>query len=176
MLVRALTHRRAHVPQRENVSVKAVRVALLACLVPACSTDTGGSADAGKPMTDAAPLTCSDAGGGTDFPCDVAPIITAKCQRCHDERDVLSACVMQNTCLAGPFPLRTWSDTRRNVADGLEGGRVVDYLETAIEKDVMPYQTDAIQPPVEKLTKEEKATLLAWAQACAPAATGPCSK
>lgn len=180
MLVRALTERRVQVLRRNNVPVLLSRgLVVLACLLPGCATDAGGPADAGKPVsdsgkTDAGPLRCSDAGGGTDFPCDIAPIIQAKCQRCHDEPDALMTCVMQDTCLAGPFPLRTWSDTRRNIAAGLEGGRVVDYLESVIEKDVMPYQTDAIQPPVEKLTKEEKATLLKWVRACAPAATGPC--
>lgn len=75
--------------------------------------------------------------------------------------------------MRAPFPLATWADTRTDLGGG---ARVVDLLAKVIESDEMPYQSDSIQPPVEKLTAAEKATLVSWAKACAPGATTACSK
>ncbi len=116
-------------------------------------------------------MSCADAGAGTSFPCDVAPIIKSKCQRCHDTPQALTMCLAQNSCVQAPFPLTTWADTRHALGPN---ARVIDFLATVIETDVMPYQTDAISPPVEKLTPAEKTTLLNWAKSCAPASATAC--
>ena len=89
-------------------------------------------------------MSCADAGAGTSFPCDVAPIIKSKCQRCHDTPQALTMCLAQNSCVQAPFPLTTWADTRHALGPN---ARVIDFLATVIETDVMPYQTDAISPP-----------------------------
>ena len=141
-----------------------------------CSADTAAdpSIDGGHhdpPATDAPAASCSDAGTGTFLPCDVEAIIAVKCRRCHDEAAALQSCLAQNTCLRAPFPLKTWGDTRRNLGGG---ARVVDFIGKVIESGSMPYQTESIMPPVEKLTAAEKATLLRWANACAPAGTMAC--
>jgi uncharacterized membrane protein len=135
--------------------------------IAACSS-SGGKAI----QQDAGPMTCSDAGTGTNFPCNVAPIIKNKCQRCHDTQTALTACLAANSCVQGPFPLTTWADTRRHLGPT---SRVIDFMASVIETDVMPYQTDAISPPVEKLTADEKATLLSWAKSCAPASATACA-
>ena len=56
------------------------------------------------------------------------------------------------------------------------GVRVIDLLARVIESGEMPYQSDSIKPPVEKLTADEKATLVSWAKACAPGVGMACSK
>ena len=139
-------------------------------LVVSCNSGSGSAGD-GMPLTkDAGPLDCSDAGAGTSFPCDIAPIIKSKCQRCHDRADILSTCVANNSCQMGPFPLLTWSDTRRQFATG----RVIDFLPDVIEKRIMPLTSADVQPPVEALTDDEYAKMVAWVRSCAPAATTSC--
>src|ERR1700753_657986 len=105
-------------------------IALVSFSLLSCSDSSTGKpgeiTDAGKSHHDAAPASCPDAGAGTYFPCDVGSIIHAKCQRCHDTMDALQPCLADNSCLAGPFPLDTWSDTRRNLGGGT---RVVDLIE-----------------------------------------------
>jgi len=139
----------------------------LVLLVVACN----GGADGGRgdaATKDAGPaMSCSDAGAGTSFPCDVAPIIASKCQRCHDTTEALSDCLAQGSCVQGPFPLLTWSDTRRQFATG----RVIDFLADVIDKRIMPLTSVSVQPPVQPLTDGERSTLLAWARSCAPPST-----
>jgi hypothetical protein len=121
-------------------------------------------------IPDGGMASCADAGTGTFFPCDVERVIAVKCRRCHDHPAVLAGCLAQKSCYQAPFPLVTWSDTRRALGDK----RVVDYLAGVIERDEMPFKTESIQPPVEPLTADEKSTILAWARACAPAAAMGC--
>ncbi|HEX4335537.1 MAG TPA: hypothetical protein VH062_06455 [Polyangiaceae bacterium] len=136
--------------------------------VAACSSDDDVAPV--KPMKDSGPVSCSDAGAGTNFPCDVGAIIQSKCQRCHDTEQALTACLAANSCAQGPFPLTTWSDTRRPFATS----RVVDFLAEVIESGTMPLQSNAISPPVETLTADEKTTLLDWIHSCAPASATAC--
>jgi hypothetical protein len=146
--------------------------AVVALVAIACNSPSSDEPDGGKkPVADARAVSCSDAGGGMYFPCDVGPIIHAKCQRCHDRPEALQSCVANDSCAEGPFPLATWSDTRRSFGDG---ERVVDLLEGVIARGEMPYVIDSIQPPVQTLTADEKATLLAWTRSCAPAVATPC--
>ncbi len=142
-----------------------------ALFVVACNGG-GGGGDAGiaTAKESGGPLDCTDAGAGTSFPCDVAPIIESKCQRCHDQPDALATCLANNSCVQGPFPLLTWSDTRRP----LYASRVIDFLPDAIAKKEMPDMEVMLDPPVEPLTDAEYKTMLAWARACAPAATTVC--
>ncbi|MGC4090401.1 MAG: hypothetical protein QM756_21490 [Polyangiaceae bacterium] len=42
-------------------------------------------------------------------------------------------------------------------------------MRTAIENDIMPDRSQTLDPPVEALSCEEKATLLAWLRGGAPA-------
>jgi hypothetical protein len=138
----------------------------LGLLIVACNSG-GGDPDGGAPPPkDSGPLDCSDAGAGTSFPCDIAPIIESKCQRCHNEPAVLSTCLANNSCDMGPFPLVTWSDTRRPFGTG----RVVDALPDVIEKKAMPFMDPMLVPPVEPLTDDEWKKMVAWARSCAPAA------
>jgi hypothetical protein len=153
--------------------LRRVRVGFV-LLVVSCNSGGGGgaAADGGKPSPkDAAPLNCGDAGAGTSFPCDVAPIIESKCQRCHNTADVLSTCEANKSCERGPFPLLTWSDTRRQFGTGM---RVVDYLPEVIERKIMPLTSADVQPPVEPLTDDEQKTMVAWVRSCAPAAAAAC--
>jgi hypothetical protein len=147
--------------------LRRVRVGFVLLVV---SCNSGGGAEGMQPLKDAGPLNCGDAGTGTSFPCDVAPIIKSKCQRCHDQPAALTTCVANSSCLMGPFPLLTWSDTRRPVGTG----RVIDALPDVIEKKVMPFMDPTIVPPVEPLTDDEFKTMVAWARSCAPAATAAC--
>jgi hypothetical protein len=145
----------------------------LVLLVVSCNSG-GEGADGGKsPQKDSGPLNCGDAGAGTSFPCDVAPIIESKCQRCHNSADVLSKCGADKSCEPGPFALLTWSDTRRQFATG----RVIDFLPDVIEKKIMPLTSADVQPPVEPLTDDEWKKMVAWVRSCAPAgpATATCN-
>jgi hypothetical protein len=149
--------------------LRRIRVGLV-LLVVSCNSGGGDANSVAMPLKDAGPLNCSDAGAGTSFPCDVAPIIQSKCQRCHDQADALSTCAANNSCEPGPFPLRTWSDTRRKFATG----RVIDFLPDVIERHIMPLTSANVQPPVEPLTDDEWKKMVAWVQSCAPAATAAC--
>jgi hypothetical protein len=145
----------------------------LVLLIVACNSG-GGDPDGGAPPPkDSGPLDCSDAGAGTSFPCDVAPIIESKCQRCHNEPAALSMCAGDHSCEPGPFPLLTWSDTRRKFATG----RVIDFLPEVIERRIMPLTSSDVQPPVEPLTDDEWKKMVAWVRSCAPAgpSTASCS-
>jgi len=143
-----------------------------ALLMVSCNSG-GDGADGGAPKPkDSGPLNCSDAGAGTSFPCDVAPIIESKCQRCHNSDDVLSKCEADKSCDKGPFPLLKWSDTRHSFGVGL---RVVDLIADVIEKKEMPFPDQNLVPHVEPLTDDEFKTMLGWARSCAPAATTACS-
>lgn len=140
-------------------------------LMVSCNSGGGDPADGGKPAPkDSGALNCSDAGAGTSFPCDVAPIIEKKCQRCHNSPEVIAKCFADKTCDMGPFPLLTWSDTRRRY--GLQ--RVVDYLPEVIERKIMPEMSADIQPPVEPLTDDEYKKMLAWVRSCSPPAAAVC--
>jgi hypothetical protein len=97
------------------------------------------------------------------FPCEIEAILTSKCQRCHQDPPRNDA----------PFPLLTWSDTRRSYGVQL----VYQAMLPAIESDFMPLTEIELDPPVQPLTANEKETLLDWleggaepvhARACAP--------
>jgi hypothetical protein len=83
---------------------------------------------------------------------------------------VLDSCYVAKTCVKGPFPLLTWSDTHK-LQDTTP---TFELIHQAIEIDFMPFKTTSISPPVEPLSAEEKATLLRWTAACAPGVSKSC--
>ena len=143
----------------------------------ACGAErtSGLPVDPGHGMNppDAGPVSCSNTSAGAFLPCDVEAIVAVKCRRCHDEPAALEPCLAQSSCLRAPFPLATPADTRRDLGGGT---RVIDLLAKVIESGEMPYQSDSIQPPVEKLTAAEKTALVSWAKACAPGVDTACSR
>jgi hypothetical protein len=107
---------------------------------------------------------------GSFFPCEIEAIVSAKCQRCHNSDAVLNDCAKKKTCEPGPFPLLEWGDTRRDFG----GLRPIDRMASVISSGYMPYQSMTLTTPVEKLTADEKATMLRWLNACAPPAAAAC--
>jgi hypothetical protein len=154
--------------------MKALALVVSFALAGCSSAKAKSTADAGAPkhLPDGTVAGCADAGAGTFIPCDVERVIAVKCRRCHDRPAALTDCLAKNSCVQAPFPLDTWADTRHPVGGGK---RVVDYIAGVIERDEMPFKTDSIQPPVEALTDDEKATILAWAHDCAPPASTGCA-
>lgn len=92
------------------------------------------------------------------FPCALDELLAAKCRRCHTIPARHNA----------PFSLLTWDDTR-----GLVGDRS-RYLvmASATKSGYMPYNVPA-NPPVERLTDEEKKLIADWVEAGAPKAACP---
>lgn len=113
-----------------------------AWLVVSSCADSGGNSDGTQ--TD---------GGGSDAEltwCDVAPILEARCQRCHTDPPKNGA----------PFPLVSYDDTQ--VEERYE------HMGDAVDRDFMPPLWLELDPPVEPLSCAEKATLLAWVDQGAP--------
>jgi hypothetical protein len=96
--------------------------------------------------------------------CDIAPILEAKCRRCHADPPDHGA----------PFPLVSYEDTH-GPRSGTGDGRLVQIHE-AVESGFMPYVRLVLEPPVEALTCEERTTLLEWTGHGGPPATGECSQ
>jgi hypothetical protein len=87
------------------------------------------------------------------LPCDVDDVLARKCRRCHTNPPRHNA----------PFELYTWNDTQQDRIGKplyVHIGRVVDtgYMPLALPTN----------PPVERLTPEEKKVLLDWVDAGAP--------
>jgi uncharacterized membrane protein len=92
------------------------------------------------------------------FPCAVDDVLAARCRRCHTIPARHNA----------PFSLLTWDDTRGMIGDRFR------YLvmASATKSGYMPYNIPA-NPPVERLTDEEKKTIADWVEAGAPKAGCP---
>lgn len=104
------------------------------------------------------------------FPCDVEAVLRAKCQRCHNSPAVLDRCYPAKTCLHGPFPLLTWSDTHQVYAEK----PIFVRMREAVASGYMPFQSNDITPPTAPLEPGEKETLVAWTTACAPPGNAVC--
>lgn len=92
-------------------------------------------------------------GGGSDAEltwCDVLPILEARCQRCHTDPQENGA----------PFSLLTYDDTQDE--------NRYEHMGEAVDRDFMPPLWLEVDPPVERLSCSEKATLLAWVDQGAP--------
>lgn len=143
--------------------------ACFGCMEDPVLDHVGGSgtitSDASRPC----PETVPDA-RPRSLPCDVEAVLAKKCQRCHNSKAHLDVCYPAKTCLRGPFPLLTWSDTHEDYG----GKPVFERMRDAVESDYMPFKTTMISPPVEPLTTAEKSTLIAWTKSCAPPGTVAC--
>jgi hypothetical protein len=134
--------------------------------------DSGSGEPASMPdasEADAHVLECDDSAidpSSASFPCAVETVIAAKCRRCHDVKAVTDVCRAAGECLATPFPLLTWADTRQD----LGSKQVLERMITAVSVGFMPLQDPDLMPPVEALTAAEKETLLDWLMSCAPPA------
>jgi uncharacterized membrane protein len=118
----------------------------MACSGPAApglKTNDGLSASAG-----------SAASSETSW-CEIQPILRQKCQRCHQLPAEHGA----------PFSLLTYADTQ--AGDG-KGNSRFQLMAAVIDSKYMPPQFIELDPPVEPLTAEERASLLAW---CSQGAT-----
>lgn len=82
--------------------------------------------------------------------CDVAPILEARCQRCHTDPQKNAA----------PFPLLSYDDTQEEAR--------YEQMGDAVDRDFMPPLWLVLDPPVDPLSCREKATLLGWVDQGAP--------
>ncbi len=89
------------------------------------------------------------------FPCDVAAVLAARCQTCHQDPPLNRA----------PWSLMTYADTRRPF--GTAGLLRWQRMAQVIEPDAIPHMPprSAPQPSATQL-----ATLRDWLAGCAPAA------
>ena len=119
----------------------------LCCLVPAAAV----IAAAGCSSSNSDPASGRDGGPAPVTWCEAYKIINCSCQQCH-----------QNPPLHGaPIPLMTYADTQAPF--GKPPGTVWQEMQSAIESRSMPYMGDtAVMPPVQPLTDEQQAMILAW--------------
>jgi hypothetical protein len=87
------------------------------------------------------------------LPCDVDDVLARKCRRCHTTPARHNA----------PFELYTWEDTRQDRF----GQPLYVHLGRVVATGFMPYAIEA-NPPIARLTPEEKKILLDWVAAGAP--------
>jgi len=93
--------------------------------------------------------------------CDAAPILTKKCVRCHQDAPKNNA----------PFSLARYADVNEKAPTTEQPDRRrYEAMQHAIEGGFMPDTSQALEPPVEELTCEEKGILLAWLRDGATAA------
>ncbi len=91
------------------------------------------------------------------FPCEVRSSM-AVCPRCHTPEP--------EGAHVGPFPLLQWEDTQKAYA----GKPIYVHMKNVIESNLMPYTLPPpLDPPVEPLTPTQKAAMLDWLGANAPA-------
>lgn len=106
-----------------------------------------------------------------ELPCEIATILAARCGQCHRPEAELTACFEAGQCLRAPFPLRRWADVEVALGDGRA---VREHMRDAVESEFMPLVVARLDPPSTPLEPAERATLLAWLDACAPPAPSPC--
>jgi uncharacterized membrane protein len=144
----------------------ALYLALAAALAASCAADELERDRVGGPLPVESEPVCDPADASTDAAsvswCEAFAIIQRKCQRCHADPPENGA----------PFSLMEYSDTQ--VLFGKR--RVWRQMRDAVASGAMPFVelTDLLHldPPVEDLTPEEKATLIAWLDQCAQAIGG----
>jgi uncharacterized membrane protein len=88
--------------------------------------------------------------------CSAFAVLQQKCVRCHSDPPVNGA----------PFSLDSYEATQVPSHSGDE--LRTDRIKRAVESGFMPLTSLRVDPPVEPLTCEERATLLAWIDAGAP--------
>ncbi|HEX6274157.1 MAG TPA: hypothetical protein VFZ53_14010 [Polyangiaceae bacterium] len=112
---------------------------------PSCASD-GAGGEGGVPAT---PIRF----------CQAERVLRESCQRCHQDPPVHGA----------PFALVTYADTQQPFfGEQLRWER----MREVVEADIMPPLRTRLDPPVEPLSCEQKATLLGWLRQCATAEGG----
>jgi len=137
----------------------------LACLVVTCASATTdvsapGVAESSAGASDGSAGNAHDVASRTTW-CDVAPVLVAKCQRCHGAPPEHGA----------PFSLVTYEDTQR-VSKAGQSHFVT--IETVVTDDYMPPSFITLDPAIERLTEAEKLRLLDWCRAGAPGPAEAC--
>jgi uncharacterized membrane protein len=139
--------RRARPTTRRRALSASALLCLMVSRLLGCAPDPAGIV---------APPSSQGAAGETSAPeptwCNVRQVLQSKCQRCHRDPP-------QN---GAPFPLMTYEDTQ--VLDG-RGTPRFERMYDAVESDYMPATFLKLEPPVQKLTDDERALLLEWAAA-----------
>ena len=130
----------------------------LAAIAIACSSptphdraiggDQGVTVDAGADVD-----TSADVDASTDAPtswCSVQAILALKCQRCHASPAAHGA----------PFALVSYDDTQ--VLDRKGRARFERIGSVVEEQSMPPVNSIKLEPPVEPLQEQERATILSW--------------
>lgn len=109
------------------------------------------------------------------YPCEIIAVIgprtdgqLAKCQRCHNEPQVNGA----------PFSLLTWPDTQK-LHPAVGGKPIWQKMYAAVDTKFMPLCAETgcgnfIGGPTEKLTDDERETLLSWLECPQPVDSPVC--
>jgi hypothetical protein len=116
------------------------------------------SCGSGPPETWESSLARAEHPEGVSF-CDAYAVIERKCVRCHSDPPRNGA----------PFPLDSYEATQVPSPSGKEPDRIrADRILKVVEAGFMPFTSLLLDPPVEPLSCEEKATLLEWLRNGAP--------
>jgi hypothetical protein len=113
--------------------------------------------DSGTPSTACPSDGAGGEGGVPSAPirfCQAEIVLRTVCQRCHQEPPLNGA----------PFPLVTYEDTQELFAEGVLRW---ERMKEVVEIDFMPLRGGGLDPPVERLTCDEKSTLMGWLEQCA---------
>jgi hypothetical protein len=85
--------------------------------------------------------------------CEAYKVINCVCQQCHQMPPLNGA----------PIPLMTYADTQAPFPNATSPGTVWQEMQTVIGNRSMPVTGDkTVMPPVQRLTDEQQATMLAW--------------
>lgn len=127
----------------------ALLLALGSGFLAACSGGDSGDPGGGGGNTTA---TCEDGPDTGDLPCDVADVLSARCQGCHQDPPVGGA----------HFPLLSYEDTHK--LRGMTGKRNWQRMAEVIEPDGSPHMP---YKDAEQLSEAQLQTLRDWFAACA---------
>jgi uncharacterized membrane protein len=125
-------------------AVRAAGIFFALAIAPAPAIVAGCTQGSPAPAPDASVV-------AGDLPCDVEHVLVTVCQHCHTSPPRNEA----------PFPLVTYADTQVTMS----GHPVWTFMLVVLESERMPL------PPVQ-IEPRDRATLLAWLRAGAPAASG----
>ncbi|MBM4362533.1 MAG: hypothetical protein FJ104_07615, partial [Deltaproteobacteria bacterium] len=152
-------------------------------LAAACASGGGGDGstarEAGAGSGDAAAPTFASVCGAAarpatgELPCEVEAVLAARCRQCHRPEAELDACFEAEQCLRAPFPLARWADVEVALRDGRP---IWEHMRDAVESEFMPLVVSRLEPPTTPLEPNERATLLAWLEACAPPVAAGCPR
>jgi hypothetical protein len=85
--------------------------------------------------------------------CEAYKIINCVCQQCHQMPPLHGA----------PIPLMTYADTQAPFPNATSSGTVWQEMQSVIASRFMPFTGDkTVMPPVQQLSDDQQATMLAW--------------